>query len=311
MFRFDYSREFLLWALTPPGFKSVWHAGVRVDTSGKMVAFISAIPATLRIHKTAQELVEINFLCVHKRLRSKRLAPVLIKEITRRVHCEGLFQACYTAGVKIPTPIAESRYYHRNLNPKKLASIQFAHKPSKLTMNEWIKRYRLDKNTSTPGLRKMELKDAQAVHTLLSAHQERFEVTPLFTVEEVEHWLVPRDNVINSFVVENTTTHDITDFISFYSLPSTIVNNREYSILSAAYSYYNVATSVPLEDLMRDALILANNLDYDVFNALDLMENDSFLTPLKFGRGDGLLRYYLYNFGCPLMNPSRLGLVLL
>jgi len=30
-------------------------------------------------------MVEINFLCVHKKLRSKRLAPVLIKEIIRRV----------------------------------------------------------------------------------------------------------------------------------------------------------------------------------------------------------------------------------
>eukprot|EP00966_Prymnesium_polylepis_P050591 1171243-Prymnesium_polylepis.1 len=28
-------------------------------------------------------IVEVNFLCVHKKLRAKRLAPVLIKEITR------------------------------------------------------------------------------------------------------------------------------------------------------------------------------------------------------------------------------------
>ena len=34
-------------------------------------------------------LVEVNFLCVHKKLRSKRLAPVLIREITRRVNCRG------------------------------------------------------------------------------------------------------------------------------------------------------------------------------------------------------------------------------
>ena len=27
-------------------------------------------------------MVEINFLCVHKKLRSKRVAPVLIKEAT-------------------------------------------------------------------------------------------------------------------------------------------------------------------------------------------------------------------------------------
>lgn len=38
--------------------------------------------------------VEINFLCVHKKLRAKRLAPVLIKEITRRVNRMGVWQVC-------------------------------------------------------------------------------------------------------------------------------------------------------------------------------------------------------------------------
>ena len=51
-------------------------------------------------------MVEINFLCVHKKLRSKRVAPVLIREITRRVHLEGIFQAVYTAGVVLPKPVA-------------------------------------------------------------------------------------------------------------------------------------------------------------------------------------------------------------
>lgn len=61
-----------------------------------------------------QTLVEINFLCVHKKLRTKRLAPVLIMEITRRVHLEGIFQAAFTAGVFLPTPVARCRYviYH-------------------------------------------------------------------------------------------------------------------------------------------------------------------------------------------------------
>lgn len=36
--------------------------------------------------------VEINFLCVHKKLRAKRLAPMLIKEITRRVNRMGVWQ---------------------------------------------------------------------------------------------------------------------------------------------------------------------------------------------------------------------------
>jgi glycylpeptide N-tetradecanoyltransferase len=37
-------------------------------------------------------MVEVNFLCVHKKLRQKRVAPSLISEITRRVNVEGIFQ---------------------------------------------------------------------------------------------------------------------------------------------------------------------------------------------------------------------------
>ena len=54
-------------------------------------------------------MTEINFLCVHKKLRSKRLAPVLIKEITRRSHLEGVFQATYTAGAVLPKPVSTCR----------------------------------------------------------------------------------------------------------------------------------------------------------------------------------------------------------
>lgn len=53
--------------------------------------------------------MEINFLCVLKSLRSKRLAPVLIKEITRRVNLEKIFHAVYTAGITVPTPFCNAR----------------------------------------------------------------------------------------------------------------------------------------------------------------------------------------------------------
>ena len=51
-------------------------------------------------------MTEINFLCVHKKIRANRLAPVLIKEITRRVHIKNMWQAVYTAGIVVPTPIS-------------------------------------------------------------------------------------------------------------------------------------------------------------------------------------------------------------
>ena len=60
-------------------------------------------------------------------------------------------------------------------------------------------------------------------------------------------------------------------------------------------------------------MILATGKGYDVFNALDLMENAEFLKDLKFGIGDGTLQYYLFNWrmgGTPIA-PRETGLILL
>ena len=45
------------------------------------------------------------------------------------------------------------------------------------------------------------------------------------------------------------------------------------SLFQAAYSFYNVSTATSWTDLMGDALVLARKEGFDVFNALDLMEN--------------------------------------
>lgn len=50
-------------------------------------------------------------------------------------------------------------------------------------------------------------------------------------------------------------------------------------------------------------------MGYDVFNALDLMENKLFLENLKFGIGDGNLQYYLYNWRCQKMEPNQVSLI--
>ena len=54
--------------------------------------FTLIIMFLFRMYEKKKNLVEINFLCVHKKLRAKRLAPVLIREITRRVNITGIFQ---------------------------------------------------------------------------------------------------------------------------------------------------------------------------------------------------------------------------
>lgn len=59
-----------------------------------------------------------------------------------------------------------------------------------------------------------------------------------------------------------------------------------------------------LNELVRDALILAKQNKFDVFNALTMMDNNTFLEQQLFGAGDGQLHYYLYNY---LTNPIAGG----
>jgi glycylpeptide N-tetradecanoyltransferase len=89
------------------------------------------------------KVVEINFLCVHRKLREKRLAPLLIKEVTRRVHLKGIFQAVYTAGILLPRPVTSPRYYHRSIQIKKLVEIGFASIPRDATMADMVKEVKL------------------------------------------------------------------------------------------------------------------------------------------------------------------------
>lgn len=312
MFRFNYSKEFLRWALRPPGYFKNWHIGVRVRSSKKLVAFITGVPAKIRVRDNVVTMAEINFLCVHKKLRSKRLAPVMIKEVTRRVHLENIWQAAYTAGVVLPTPITTCQYWHRSLNPKKLIEVGFSRLGARMTMSRTIKLYKLPDSTVTPGFRKMKLHDVPAITRLLRNYLSQFIVAPDLDENDVEHWLLPKEDVVDCYLVESPETHEIIDFCSFYTLPSSILGTQNYSTLKAAYSFYNVSTKTPLLQLMNDALIVAKQNDYDVFNALDVMQNESFLKELKFGPGDGKLHYYLYNYRIRhALKPSELGLVLL
>lgn len=101
---------------------------------------------------------------------------------------------------------------------------------------------------------------------------------------------------------------NITDFFSFYNLESTIINHPKHKVLKVAYLFYYAsetglakpfdkpALKERLNKLVSDALILAKENKFDVFNALSLMDNTLFLEQQKFGPGDGSLHYYLFNY---------------
>ncbi|CAH8265903.1 unnamed protein product [Arabidopsis lyrata] len=308
LFEETYSREFLRWALCPPGYYQSWHIGVRAKTSKKLVAFISGVPERIRVHDEVVKMAKINFLCVHKKLRSKRLAPVMIKEVTRMVHLQNIWQAAYSLPDIRATPVTTCQYWVRMLNPKKLIDVGFSCLRDRMTMNRTVKLYKLPDAPITPGFREMEGRDIPAVTELLRNYLSQFGVATDFDENDVEHWLLPRENVVYSYVVE---THDvITDLCSFYTVPLTVVDNPKYKTVECAYSYYNVATKTSLPQLMNDVLIVSKRKGFDVLYALDVMHNESFLKELKFDLADAQMHYYLYNYRLrTALKPSELGIV--
>lgn len=310
-FRFDYRPDFLQWALMTPGFVRDWHLGVRVKSSKKLVGFISGIPAEIKTFGQVEKMVEINFLCVIKKLRTKRLAPVLIKEITRRVNLRGVFQATYTSGTLLPKPTATIRYYHRSLNLKKLVDIKFSQIPARRTLQSQLKIYKLPEVTETPGFRAIEEKDVPRACKMLNEYLAQFKIRPTFTEVEFKHYFVTRRDVVYGWVVEDPVTHEITDFVSYYLIPSKVLCSEKYKEMVAAFMYYSFHTKTDYKQLVNDALIVAAKAGIDVFNALACQKHMDFLKELRFGEGDGNLNYYFYNYRCPHIEDHEEGIILL
>lgn len=298
----------------PPGWKKDWHVGVRASASQKLVAFISAVPVEVRVRGNVLHSSEVNFLCIHKKLRSKRLAPVMIKEVTRRCNLEQVWQAIYTGGIVLPTPVSTCRYFHRAIDWQKLYETGFSPLPAGSKPQYQVRKYQVADKPVIKGLREMQEKDVDAVHDLLGRYLKRYDLAPEFTKEDIKHWLLHKkaegqleEQVVWTFVVEDDDKK-ITDFFSFYCLESSVLRESKHKVVRAAYLFY-YATDVGLGDsadksalkarlntLVSDGLILAKKHKFDVFNALSLMDNGLFLDDLKFGAGDGQLHYYLFNY---------------
>lgn len=53
-----------------------------------------------------------------------------------------------------------------------------------------------------PGLRPATKEDLTGIHALLQANTHKFHLSPILSLQEVEHWLLPREDVIDTYVVE-------------------------------------------------------------------------------------------------------------
>merc|ERR1719399_588884 len=115
-------------------------------------------------------------------------------------------------------------------------------------MQRTLRLYRLPDQPTIPQLRPLQPEDVPSARLLLNEYLLQFKLHPIYRDdEEFAHWFLPRDNVVNTYVVSDESG-TVTDMISYYYLNSSIINHHKYDTLCAVYSFYNVAKSVSLKD---------------------------------------------------------------
>ena len=157
----------------------------------------------------------------------------------------------------------------------KLYEVGFSNLPANSKPQRQVTKNHLPSSTSLKGLRSMQRKDVDAVLDLLKRYLENFDLVPRFDAAEIDHWLLhdekaSPEQVIWAYVVEDPSSHKITDFFSFYCLDSLVVKHQKHEKVHAAYLFYyatehkfrnnDKVLAERLNVLINDALILAKRV---------------------------------------------------
>ena len=83
-FRVIYSIEKFRWALMTLGWVKDYHMLVRNSKNKKIMAVMVGCPKKFVVNGRNLTMLEGNFFSIHKKLRNKRLAPIMSQEMFRR-----------------------------------------------------------------------------------------------------------------------------------------------------------------------------------------------------------------------------------
>lgn len=298
--------DFLRWTLVTGRHIVDGHVGIRTlpkdGRRGKLVGFVSGTPVQLRYGEDSFVAAIINYLCVHGKLRRKRMMPVLISEITRRGRVNGILPGIYTSDRLLhDPPVTVARYYQRVLDRTHLLSTGYVSKEVMRQLDSWLP-------STTPTLarlREMRRDDAGWMRRAFEEYSSRFVVAIELSEDDLLSYLLPKPGIVHTYVDKQQDA-----FVSFYMVPFKIVEMG--ATITVAHAYYiAVKDSKDVAVLMQDAMILAKQVGCHMFNALNVMDNSpSMLKGLGFAEGSDahfLMAHYDVNKS---VRPSQLCCVM-
>ena len=302
-FRLKYTEQFLSWYLQSQNSCCnvlLIHKGLRV-----VVGCIFGSFSTLTLGSSQSRVCETNFMCLNKNLRRKGYAEKLVMEISRRSVLLGIDVAFYTSARKVYTPVTSVQYSHRPLRYRQLVKLGFCSQEPEHTLRLKEKLYRITDEKPDASFVPMKPEHLASAHQLFNQYMDRYTIRPQMTLEEFAHEF--NNSVISTFVTLDESK--VTDMISFYQLNSMVLSQPGEEV-KTGYLYYYTAMNHSITWLFRNLLVAVKDREFDVFNILDLMENQELIDTNMFLKGTGKLQYYMYNWKLLPIKPNQLGKLL-
>lgn len=290
-----FSPSFVRWSLTFPGQKNTWIVGVRVKETKKLVATITASPRTLCVHGTTYSVAYVDHLCIHPRLRHKRLAPVLIRAITRRIAESGGLHAIYTGTTRLPGQWCSFQQLGRALRPDVLVESGFWKVPdhAKTTMiRAWDD---LPAEVSTDAFGPVRKEDVPSLVRLWNDQTRAYSVAVRVDEDELRHVLFDSNSPVCAHV-KRDENGNVTDMWSYQSLTMFVRKDDIAFPIRQARSYYCFATTMRMADLTRDAMIHAKSQGHHIWMTFDVAEVGACQTELNLFPNGMITYFYGFNF---------------
>jgi len=309
-FRLHYSEELLHWMYNGKNHIAI-SVKYNVDNKKTIIGFVCGKVVKMQVNRKQLDMIEINLLCIHPKLRQKRLAPRLIKEITRQFNLKGYFYGIYTASTYLPAPVTTIKYFHRPINIEKMVATGFTRLTNNLTV-EHIKNAVKIRGKPSELFVKMEPHHVDKAYELFNKYMEKYNYHPIYSLDEFNH-LFMNNKFVSSYVLEDIHGN-VLDFISYYTLQTRVLKNSDTDkngFLNMAYLFYYSCANTSIYKLVNELIYVVHDSDVDVFTAFDIMENETVLTELGFEEGSGILHYYLYNWKTKPIKNNQLAVVLI
>lgn len=255
------------------------------------------------------EVCDVMYMCIHKSLREKGLAELMMKELTRRTVQKGIKIGMFSTYSYVPTPICEITEYQRPINYQKLYNLGFVTLDNKNELPLAISEYKI---VSTSKGTKMSVTYIEEAYKKLCEYQDKYNIYEVFTLEQfIETFL--DNNCVSSFVIMDKD-NNVKDFYSYYKYSikdNKIIKNDESdeNVIKCAKMFIYTSNEITPLSLFKNAIIDAYGEGADVFMCSDIMENNEvcYDNVNKFTQTTSIAYLNTYNWECPEISPEQIS----